>query len=940
MAPSRTSQLAVEAGFSCFPPPPGTPVPPPTAQPSKPAPTPKQSPNHHASNPVLAASSPALLPAPVGASGALYLSFPPPPSPAPSSLHLGIPSPRSPMPQRLGVPSPVNGHGFPPPLALSPGAVSPEKLTSFPTPPSGQHSRGLPAPVLHGVPFAQQQLRSKTSSYFPPHASGLSQVDYANSEDASSVSDVTNPSGTTSNRSSVHSTEPPYIFTPPSGGLLSGPPSADEISFFPVPPLHTPMAPDEKVDELLIKMMGMAMTPNGERPGSVGPQLAPKARASLLAAKSSTPVQAVKKSTQGPELRAPTPIRPAKTPLAAQVLLSEEAITKPTEAERAVRFATPRTTTPPRHEPVNAEQRPKPSLSHRTAKPVSSFECLRAVTSCLDTPVTFKTTWYSHPSAREFVICSRCYIDHIFPTSFSSAFKAYVYDDGKPRQCRFSKPRMKDVLFKQAVASGSLHPTFEWMRLRTSIPDCKGLRGAKGDASTQWYHPKSNDMLGFAVCQACYEDHIMAQPLSSIFQPHSQALVKDATLTCDMAIPYIRRTYEQEGGRREWSKFVTEAKARLGFPACPQRTGTMSQGKTWFRPVDGPEGLVLCVSCYCDHVIHSGEERKWIKDEQLSLAPDQEVYCGLGEFNIRMAMARSHETSNFSHFWSAVDKLSREPICDDQGVTDGTWYTLVSDPEGYQICGACYVGIAEPLGICPFLLRKTNIPRGTTLQCCCSVAHPRFDKLMPLLLELYYTRDASALASYADVYASIPPCPRDNDATNRRWYGWLECTICPECYHDFARQHPNLIGKAPLHGHVLEANTMCEMYSPRMRELFLECARKTDPAPLLAFSEKRRMVFVETVLPTRMLLFRAQAALGQTPGLPATSAPSPVSLGPAEHVGLGAVFAYRVPARGTFDALHELRGASPAQQKLGVGASAAGGMAQLDALEKKWKAVE
>jgi hypothetical protein len=144
----------------------------------------------------------------------------------------------------------------------------------------------------------------------------------------------------------------------------------------------------------------------------------------------------------------------------------------------------------------------------------------KAVTACIDIPMLFSTDWYWHLEAPDFFICSRCYVDHIWTTKFQDEFQSAKYTDGKPRVCRFSKPRMKYYIFVEALKSGSLRSAIEWMRLRSKIPDCKGVAGVKGKFSTgiQWYRARENAIPGFVSCQACYEDLVMTTQFAPNFE--------------------------------------------------------------------------------------------------------------------------------------------------------------------------------------------------------------------------------------------------------------------------------------------------------------------------------------------------------------------------------------------------------------------------------------
>lgn len=493
----------------------------------------------------------------------------------------------------------------------------------------------------------------------------------------------------------------------------------------------------------------------------------------------------------------------------------------------------------------------------------------RPVTTCIENPVTFDTTWYTHFAAPKFFICSRCYADHIASSQFRDAFHVAAPAEGQPRVCRFSRPRMKDDLWTKAVASDYLQPVTDWMRHRSRIADCQGfLPGVEGTEGVKWYSPKPREYsTWWAVCEACYEDRVKIFPqMAARFCPHPDTHWPDEIWNCNLSLPFVQKEFMKQGPRGDWTTFVREAGARSMMPACPGHEAHFAFGRPWFRPVHGPDWLLLCSACFLDRVFHTPDAAKWAPDEQLSTMEGQMVRCPMAQFNISMAMERAEETRDFTLFWAAMHKLSQEKFCDPTGITDGVWYTLhgVGPDAGYQVCSSCYVSIAEPWGVSHFFRRKINIPPGAKLPCCMNPQHPRSRAFFDLLLETYYTQSPAALAAYADEYAAIPPCPRYDDGgvkNNKefRWYGWKECAVCPECYHEFARKHEALAGLMTLKNDLIEKDgdgddgdgkVICEMYSPRMRDLYILCngteQAAADPKPLLEVAAERRRVFAKT----------------------------------------------------------------------------------------------
>ncbi|KAI0968096.1 hypothetical protein F4678DRAFT_202179 [Xylaria arbuscula] len=568
----------------------------------------------------------------------------------------------------------------------------------------------------------------------------------------------------------------------------------------------------------------------------------------------------------------------------------------------------------------------------------------RAVTSCIDIPMTFSTDWYWHPEAPEYLICSRCYVDHIYGSRYRAAFQKAQLNDSKPRACRFSKPRVKDYLWPEALATGSLQLVLGLMRKRSAILDCKGADGVKGKFAEgiTWY--TTPEIPAFLSCQACYEDKLLTNPkFAPHFKVHTETQPADALWACDMPVSYIEREYEEKGKKDDWSGFVAEAKARISERPCPGTKKIPSYGRNWYVPRAGPDGLILCAACYCDHVIHSGEESKWEIAQALTQSRDREVRCARGVFNIRILMAQAYEKKDFGLFWRAVERLRHEKGCEDTGIVDGTWYMLPSNAAGFGVCAACYVAILEPLDVARFWVRKADVPLGAKVLCCFNITHPRLFRFVPRLLEMYFTLDPKALDEYASVYAAIPVCLRDEDKPGRRWYGWQDCTICPECYLDFARHSPleKLMG---LRDAQVAESRMCEMYSPRMRKLYTECGSKNPPdlEPLLEYSVERRQIYAETIPKIRTILSQQRMALHQQKFLNTMSSHHMVA-GQLDQITYGMPYTYSAPGIGAgFANLNALQGAAYAQQATGVATGIGNGshMMAVQQLEKRWRAVE
>lgn len=533
---------------------------------------------------------------------------------------------------------------------------------------------------------------------------------------------------------------------------------------------------------------------------------------------------------------------------------------------------------PPPSQPVTSPTRPR-SNSRRTSPPTRKRG--RGVVSCINTPTTFPTTWYAHPTAPDFNICARCYEDHLAGTRLENDFRGRLLDDGKPRACHFaSSPRVVEHLLPRALSEGRTDDLVAFLRRRGDIPDCRGQAGVPGREAQRWFRPRNNAVPNMVVCEACFEDHVLPSPSAAAnFEPASQQPASDVW-ACDLALPSIRRAYKLKAPS-SWPSFCAAAAERMSLPACARSQKVAVKSRMWFAPTtSGMQSALVCAACFADHVAGTGEERRWRELPADAAARfGSMTRCALGRFDLGVAMSRAHEAKDFGVFWRALDAVCHEEPCEKAGIRDGRWFTFPSHPEGFAVCAGCVASVVEPLGLAASLVPRCSSSSGAPTVCSLNPASPRFAAYAARLLEGFYVADAGALEAYALEFASLPPCPRDEDFRGGRWYGWQGCAVCPSCYHEFARGTALAAGMT-LRGEVVkDASLMCEMYSPRMRGLYTEACARGDVKGLLAAAAARRKVFAETVPVIRETVLEAQMRRG---GAAAVDGPG---------VGLGIGFA-------------------------------------------------
>ncbi|EEY18960.1 conserved hypothetical protein [Verticillium alfalfae VaMs.102] len=586
-----------------------------------------------------------------------------------------------------------------------------------------------------------------------------------------------------------------------------------------------------------------------------------------------------------------------------------------------------------------SEEHSAPSLgSDSPSKPLNRFPTV-GLTACVADPIAFSSTWYIHDDAPNFPVCSRCFEDHIRNSLFESNFKPRVFDRGWPSGCKFSKPRVKDQLFRRAVADGSLSLLVAFMKLRPTIADCRGVTGALGSEGIRWFRLKDQAIPEMVVCQACYEDHVNARHWADKFAL-STTQPPDAQWACDMAVEHIQHEYRYRADMDDYPNFVQQVKRRLYMPACEKKLVVLAL-HTWYAPVNGPRQVLVCETCYCDKIVHTGEEVRWRRVGNMPAGYGNQAHCALGHFNVRIAWGRSEDCQDYSIFWHALHEIYRQPKCDPSGMRGANWYTLTSRPANFEICGACFAGIAEPAGLSSHFVRRTDVPSNKTLVCDFSTGSPRFLAYISKALEAYYLRDISPLESFLRDYANMPVCRRDEDFEDGVWYGWEDCTICPSCHHEFVKDTA-LASKMPLQGVVREGHTMCEMYSPRMRRLYAEACAQSPPnaANLLAISAERRTIYIKTMMVCRRMLIQQQiqALQAQTLGIQGSFY---TNMGHMQSITTPSPWEYSMAGVGYgFANQNELTGAIYNKQSSEMSLNAMGSAANVGLLEQQWRAVE
>lgn len=471
---------------------------------------------------------------------------------------------------------------------------------------------------------------------------------------------------------------------------------------------------------------------------------------------------------------------------------------------------------------------------------------LRPIRDCIASPVCANADWFVHEGAPAFLVCSRCFADYIHASSLRELFSHRKFDDFEKvaRKCYFGSNRVKKSLWPRAAAAGKLDNMLQYMKSRPGIAECPSQTSTERQ---DWRVVP--EIPGLAFCGACWIDDFEHGPFASQFhvdasnQPHM----------CGSSMPFIGRMYQLTSKGQAWEEFAAEAKGRLTIPKCPGKTPIASTAHAWVRSTRAPKGLQFCYACFADYFYGTTNAAHF---QQVAIDEDTTV-CLMGTPNIVIPAQQTVARDDPELFWKWIAEVDRQPFCAKQGITGSpSWYTLPNNPLGFFVCAACRAGIADPIGWSKHLVPKKNVSPKDTILCCFHPEHVRFAEFMKCLVQSMATGRWEDMGDYVANFANVPRCPRDSTATlsDRRYWGWQSLRICEECYLSFAKGTA-LEPLYHLHGEVIDKSRLCDLYSPRMRKMYVDACEGRAPAQgLVDTAGQRRMTFLQTMLEADRLI--------------------------------------------------------------------------------------
>ncbi|GKT49054.1 uncharacterized protein ColSpa_09235 [Colletotrichum spaethianum] len=517
----------------------------------------------------------------------------------------------------------------------------------------------------------------------------------------------------------------------------------------------------------------------------------------------------------------------------------------------------------PEDEDFHEWKRPIPPVTDDGKSNTTIWECPE------QRELDYEAEWYHLASVPDFLICTRCHEMYLSGTPFAASLERVRRAVGR---CRFNVPRVTRSLLPEYIKHNDDAPIREFTSARMTVLDCKGQQGSQGGAGIKWFKLLDDRLEGFISCEACYEDIVLATPFRQHFIAYDTAQPLDATWACDICLPFIARSlikYSKKTGNA-WEEWVQAAVKHINLPKC-EKQPVSPTSRQWMqlREERFPE-MKMCEKCYeetlaltsiSEHFELYPQEPSVTGLDWMDVALGYRTVepspwlCSATNLSVQVTIAAAKSQKEIGVLYKAFETIMPSPHCTEKGIVGGVWYTLRDGGcDSYILCAACYAGYVETWQLDRFYQRVEGQDNTQALLCSFQRSAPRWFQHMHRMQEAVETGVWSRYAGFVRKFDGVPDCSRETQVENRKWYGWDDCTICPECYITFCKESaPDPGVQMDYNNQLVADRRMCCMYSPRMRQKWSEACEKGDAHELVEFSRLRHGVYVETVLQVQML---------------------------------------------------------------------------------------
>ena len=424
--------------------------------------------------------------------------------------------------------------------------------------------------------------------------------------------------------------------------------------------------------------------------------------------------------------------------------------------------------------------------------------------------------------------CSRCYQDFIAPTSLAGEWSSEVWGEGKNVMCCFAVPRVKQVLWPEAVKSCNSLELRSFLTKISSLEACPREKSVTGVKGTKWYGLREGDIQGFEACETCYEMYVAGTSFAVKFA-YFQEPAEEHTWTCCLRRAAVGGISMYMAERDDWQGFITAAFERLQLPKCTGEE-VQSGSCSWYLAKDSMGNAPVCATCYEDSLSRTPFAHHFRPYRpQFDQVPSPGLWrCSLATMPAEQALEATLERCDFEVFAETMRNIAGVPQCTKQGIVNGKWWTLVGGGcPGFAICFSCFAGIFWTRGLDNFLETATPL-EGETYLCSFHPTHPRFNQYLQGLYQAVDRGVFAYLSDHVRKVSEIRVCGGNGGFANSQWWGYPESYFCEDCYVTYVKD--TCLGEhLPLNGVVVEAVTFCQIWSPRMRSYWNEACEAGEP---------------------------------------------------------------------------------------------------------------
>ncbi|KAI0022463.1 hypothetical protein F4780DRAFT_733027 [Xylariomycetidae sp. FL0641] len=459
--------------------------------------------------------------------------------------------------------------------------------------------------------------------------------------------------------------------------------------------------------------------------------------------------------------------------------------------------------------------------------------------------ITYQTAWYRLRGLLDFLICTRCFEDHVRGTRHEGSFEAHRQGKGALSTCRFWVPRIVHDLWPDALKTGHIGALRDFMIRRPQLGDCSQLESPHRRTSRQWFISHSGE---FAACEACYEDLLRGTCFAvQVPQLQSNQLgAKARSIACQAGQLYIRRALEYYMTSGDWDGFLAAIQGRLSAVSCTKEAeGTRVQ--TWYRSRRPIRGLRVCDACFLDQIAYTPFEGEFTTMGNDEWGPTELRHrvCTFSIDAVNIAWASAVARRSFGIFWNAVVVILGSPKCRTRGTKGNPSYTIDDDRVNFNVCQACYAGVIAPFELGEFFVLAEQAEEEDT-QCDLNTASPRFCLLARGIAHATNVGDFGIFRDYVRRLSTCPPCPRAQATSNETWYFIEDCAVCPECYEATVR------GTVLAQSHRvvrlrIRFPVLCSVYSERMRREWARACSTGEISLFLEAARHRQQTYFRTV---------------------------------------------------------------------------------------------